>query len=71
MEALQMLKYALKKACLDFTSGWITSEKDMQVEKSEEDLLALLLRGNHEDSMDRIIQNLGEDNSDCDSDDDP
>ncbi|KIM81085.1 hypothetical protein PILCRDRAFT_9113 [Piloderma croceum F 1598] len=71
MEALQMLKYALKKARLDFTSGWITSEKDMQVEKSEEDLLALLLGGNHEDNMDRIIQNLGEDNSDCDSDDDP
>ena len=66
-----MLKYALKKARLDFTSGWITSEKDMQVEKSEEDLLALLLGGNHEDSMDRIIQNLGEDDSDCDSDNDP
>ncbi|KIM78715.1 hypothetical protein PILCRDRAFT_56284, partial [Piloderma croceum F 1598] len=64
MEALQMLKYALKKARLDFTSGWIVSEKDMQVEKSEEDLLALLLGGNHEDSMDRIIQNLGEDDSD-------
>ncbi|KIK21591.1 hypothetical protein PISMIDRAFT_59191, partial [Pisolithus microcarpus 441] len=29
MEALQMLKYGLKKERLDFTGGWITPERDM------------------------------------------
>jgi hypothetical protein len=30
MESLQMLKFALKKARLDFTRGWITPEHMMQ-----------------------------------------
>jgi hypothetical protein len=30
MESLQMLKFALKKARLDFTGGWITPEHIMQ-----------------------------------------
>jgi len=29
MEALQMLKFHLKKRCLSFTQGWVTSEKEM------------------------------------------
>ncbi|KIM82993.1 hypothetical protein PILCRDRAFT_56744, partial [Piloderma croceum F 1598] len=29
MEVLQMSKFALKKAHLDFTTGWITPESDM------------------------------------------
>jgi len=69
MEALQMLKFTLKKACLNFTSGWITSERDMQAEDSEQDLLAALLGENHEDTLDRIIQNFSQDDSDYGSDD--
>lgn len=71
MEALQMLKFALKKARLNFTSGWITSERDMQGEDSKQDLLAALLGENRKDTLDRIIQTFGQDNSDYDSDDDP
>ncbi|KIM87967.1 hypothetical protein PILCRDRAFT_40718, partial [Piloderma croceum F 1598] len=56
MEALQMLKFTLKKARLDFMAGWITSENDMQECEPEEDLLAALLGNDGEDSLDKIIQ---------------
>jgi hypothetical protein len=45
MEALQMLKYALKKRRLDFMTRWITAENDM-IEKrdlGDSDLLAQLV----------------------------
>ncbi|KIK21603.1 hypothetical protein PISMIDRAFT_12225 [Pisolithus microcarpus 441] len=32
MEALQMTKFFLKKECLDFMAGWVTSQHDMQQE---------------------------------------
>ncbi|KIM84074.1 hypothetical protein PILCRDRAFT_68420, partial [Piloderma croceum F 1598] len=70
MEALQMLKFALKKARLDFTAGWITSENDMQEREPEEDLLAALLGNDGEDSLDKIIQDLGESDSDSEEDED-
>lgn len=70
MEALQMLKFALKKARLDFTAGWITSENDMQEHEPEEDLLAALLGNDREDSLDKIIQDLGESDSDGEEDED-
>jgi len=70
MEALQMLKFALKKARLDFTAGWITSENDMQEREPEEDLLAALLGNDGEDSLDKIIQDLGESDSDGEEDED-
>jgi hypothetical protein len=69
MEALQMLKFAQKKACLNFTNGWITSEREMQDEVPEDDLLATLLGGNQEDTLDKIIQAFGQDDSDGDEDD--
>jgi len=69
MEALQMLKFALKKAHLDFTSGWITLEREMQDEVPDEDLLATLLGGNREDALDKIIQAFGQDDLDGDEDD--
>ena len=31
MEALQLLKFSLKKECLNFTAGWATSEEAMGV----------------------------------------
>jgi len=52
MEALQMLKFALKKAHLNFTDGWITPEMVMREREPEEDLLTALLRANGEDVLD-------------------
>ena len=63
MEALQMLKFSLKKACLDFTCGWITSEKEMLDWEPEEDLLAALLGDGGEDILDKIICDFGKDDS--------
>ena len=54
MEALQMLKFAFKKSHLDSMSGWITSEQ----------LMWELFGDDGEDAMDRIIQQLAEDDSD-------
>jgi hypothetical protein len=31
MEALQLLKFLLKKECLNFTRGWLTSEAAMSI----------------------------------------
>ena len=64
MEALQMLKFALKKARLNFTRGWITSENEMLDSEPEEDLLAMLLGDDGEDTLDRIIREFGEGDSD-------
>jgi len=52
MESLQMLKFALKKAHLDFTGGWITSENVMLEQVSDQDLLAALFVEDSEDAMD-------------------
>jgi hypothetical protein len=52
MEALQMLKFALKKARLNFTDGWITPEMVMWEREPEEDSLSALLRANGEDVLD-------------------
>jgi hypothetical protein len=61
MEALQMLKFAVKKERLDFMKGWITLE-GMMCEREPDggiDLLSLLLREDDaEDVIDRIIQSL-------------
>jgi len=67
MESLQMLKFALKKAHLDFTGGWITSEQAMQEQVLDQDLLAALFVGDSEDIMDRIIRDFAADDSDGDS----
>jgi hypothetical protein len=68
MEALQMLKFALKKDRLDFTAGWITpisAMVDVEVE-ADTDLLASLLDG-HEEALDNIIVAIGlEDDNDPD-----
>jgi len=45
MEALQMLKFHLRKERLNFTKGWTTSEKQMVNDTPDEDLLAGLLKG--------------------------
>ena len=61
MEALQMLKFGLKKAHLNSTTGWMTQERDLLDREPEEDLLAALLGNDHENTVDKIIQNICED----------
>jgi hypothetical protein len=67
MESLQMLKFALKKTCLDFTGGWITPEHAMEEHVIDQDLLAALFVDESEDVMDRIIQDFAADNSDSET----
>ena len=62
MEAIQMLKYGLKKARLDFTKGWVTDEALMgDPEEGDEDLLAALLGDNQADALDSLLDALGDD----------
>lgn len=80
MEALQMLKFALKKSRLNFTKDWITSSFEMKEAESQQgvDMLARLLEvaeddsdpGPHlskEDRIDKILQEI----AGGDHDDDP
>ncbi|KIK92382.1 hypothetical protein PAXRUDRAFT_147475, partial [Paxillus rubicundulus Ve08.2h10] len=46
MEALQMLKFFLKKDRLDFTKGWATSQKEMLMDMDDKDLLASIVAAN-------------------------
>ena len=58
MEALQMLKFHLKKDCLNFTQNWLTPEKHMTEDIPDEDLLRHLLQGNFQDGLDQVIQSI-------------
>jgi hypothetical protein len=55
MEALQMLKFHLKKDCLNFTMGWMMLEKQMMKDDLDEDLLCKLLEGDYQDTLDHAI----------------
>ena len=55
MESLQMLKFWLKKDCLNFTKGWITSQKDMVFDEDNNDLLALLFSTTNASSLDNVL----------------
>jgi len=57
MEALQMLKFALKQSCLNFTADWLTLEAMLQDHECDlgRDLLADLLKLDSEDIIDKII----------------
>ncbi|KIJ58550.1 hypothetical protein HYDPIDRAFT_102399, partial [Hydnomerulius pinastri MD-312] len=62
MEALQMLKFFYKKSRLNFTTGLVIEEKDLE-EAGAEDLLAKLFSNNVERadaSLDRILNVLAE-----------
>ena len=63
MEALQMMKFTLKRSCLNFTKDWATPESDLLEQEPEigEDLLADLLGHDSEDIIDKIIQDFGKD----------
>ena len=56
MEALQMLKFPLKKDCLNFMQNWLTPEKHMTEDDPDEDLLHHLLQDNFQDGLDQVIQ---------------
>jgi predicted secreted protein len=58
MEALQMLKFHLKKARLNFTESWMTPEVQMLQDRPEEDLLAKLFQGDFQDGLDEAIQSM-------------
>ncbi|KIM66049.1 hypothetical protein SCLCIDRAFT_111360, partial [Scleroderma citrinum Foug A] len=69
MEAIQMTKFFLKKEQLNFTEGWVTSQKDMHVAVVDNNLLATIVETalNHDSlthRIDDIIGAIGEDEGD-------
>jgi hypothetical protein len=66
MEALQMLKFGLKKATLNFMEGWMTSEEVMRDQEEEDgvDLLAQLVTEKRADALDILIAKLADGESD-------
>jgi hypothetical protein len=57
MEALQLLKFALKKQRLDFIHGWATPEVAMSGKsKPDCDLLGTFLKGDSDAVMDDILE---------------
>jgi hypothetical protein len=59
MEALQMLKFHLKKDRLNFVQEWLMTEDQMtEDEPDEEDLLHKLVEVDSQDDVDHIIQSI-------------
>ena len=50
-----MLKFHFKKERLNFTEHWTTSEQEMVDDDPDTDLLAGLLQGDSQDSMDKLM----------------
>jgi hypothetical protein len=72
MEALQTLKFSLKKEQFNFTSGWQTALSEMKRTRNAgttKDLLATLLTGDHQATTDALLHILS-DGDDDDGDDD-
>lgn len=46
MEALQMVKFFLKKEQLDFTKGWIMSTAQMVIDIDDDDVLVMIVNKN-------------------------
>ena len=66
MEALQLLKFSLKKERLNFTTGWSTKEADMVGKSKPDDHLGTLLASNDRNSaVDNILNTLSSDDGDC------
>jgi hAT family C-terminal dimerisation region len=62
MEALQMLKFHLKKERLNFTESWVTPESQMTKDNPDADLLDNLLGDvGVQDALDGIMQSIGVD----------
>lgn len=58
MEALQMLKFWLKKDHLNFTKDWITPQKDMAFNEDNNNLLAQLFSTANASSLDNILSSI-------------
>lgn len=58
MEALQLLKFLLKKRRLDFMKGWAVPEADMKGEDGQDCDLGSLFTGNPDAAMDNMLMNL-------------
>ena len=58
IEALQMLKFHLKKDHLKFMQNWVTPEKHMAEDDPDEDLLCNLLQGDFQAELDWVIQSI-------------
>ena len=58
MEALQMVKYSLKKEHLNFMAGWRTSEAAMGVSKPTSDL-GSLFEDNPDTALDTLLNSMG------------
>jgi len=56
MEALQMLKFHLKKRCLSFMQGWVTSEKEMLDNADGANLLMGLLKEDFHADFNKIMK---------------
>ena len=71
MEALQTLKFSLKKERFNFTSGWQTPQSKMKTTGTTKDLLAHLLTGDRQATTDALLHALSdsEDEDDKNSDD--
>jgi hypothetical protein len=69
MEALQLLKFLLKKECLNFINGWSTSEAVMceavtrGVKPSQD--LGLLFEDDPDNVMDNMLNKLSTYNCKC------
>jgi hypothetical protein len=59
MEALQLLKFALKKEHLNFIDGWATSEVAMSgAPQVTDDLLGSLFMGDTDAAMDNVLNDF-------------
>jgi hypothetical protein len=61
MEALQMLRFHLKKDRLNFTAAWMTAEKQMTEDDPDKDLLSELFGDNFQDGLDSVIRSINND----------
>ena len=73
MEALQMLKFSLKKdrRSISFTNGWKTEKAEMMraPETTKEDLLAQLLTGDRQATTDALLKVFDDEQVEGDDDD--
>ena len=59
MEAFQLLKFMLKKLCLDFINGWAMPEVAMSRESvPDHNLLGTLFKDNSNAGIDDILKDL-------------
>ena len=72
MEALQTLKFSLKKERFNFTSSWQTAKSEMRKRNAgtTKDLLANLLTGDHQATTDALLHVLSDGDDDEDDNDD-